>query len=886
MRFITTPSHYAYYLTAAFLALLLPVVAGAYTVTGDGCFERAAGVMRLTEPTCTLTVSADAVEQVSFSFENVDPESVEVTSDDVILTTARTSTALETSFTLADIASVTIAPWYEVTDDLWFVAMSDNQASGTVEVNPIFEDMLPLISAINPVFITNAGDLVQGSNDDDTLHDMFAAVLTTLEETTVPMFPTPGNHDHSDGLEIYADYFGEPDYSYDVGPARLIALSSSGSTSRGTVTTDQQAWLTTELTATELQSIVYFHHPLSVPSWGKSTCCFEDMTERDDLAATLEANGVDQAINGHSQGYDWRLLTAGDVSSLEVGLYQLISGGGGGNIAQPDGDYHFTLVHVTPTTIDHTVFELSDTSLVLDEDDNDGQSDQATITVEYSGAEHLPYIRFKFKLADHDASYLVDNGFGSYLPYQSHTYGDERIILATGAQNTGHSPRIYTATVATTLHTGTDQTVNADGYVTFEVAPEVSATDTGIAVYPDQLTTVVTDLTVLDDGYSWSELPATPTVDTRYQLTNSKPGTVVRVTVDGALVKRVIIDEAGEGTFTLTNNTDQRAVVVQYTPAVAPAEIITVPANAGGAQVRFFDGTGKNTNNFFAYLDVVGGYQLSYGHFLDWSDIDLLITQPDLSVVGLFSGGALVDTVDSIGEVHTADVQGSFYSELMVEQSGKLRTYRLFRSTLKLMAIDTLSIPISRLDDWEIIDGQLVVVLRSAQRARIRVYQWNNGWVLQQQRSIARHGNTAFVAQLNDTIAVVTDRISIYDLDLNRLAHKRLVSRAVVDQVLSGHFTPGIFDTLFLLQRGSIYPYQSRSSNRLAALPKIKAAASIISPVQLSDRSYQSLVTSSVATPPYLSLYHYDRTTKALRLRYQWSAYGDTFPGGATLALP
>ena len=162
MRFITTPGHHSYYLAGIFLALTLPAVAGAYTVTGDGCFERETGVVRLTEPTCTLTVSADAVEEVSFSFENVDPDSVEITSDDLTLITERTSTALATSFTLAGTATVIITPWYEIGDDLWFVAMSDNQASGTVETNPIFEDMLPLISAINPVFITNAGDLVRG----------------------------------------------------------------------------------------------------------------------------------------------------------------------------------------------------------------------------------------------------------------------------------------------------------------------------------------------------------------------------------------------------------------------------------------------------------------------------------------------------------------------------------------------------------------------------------------------------------------------------------------------------------------------------------------------------------------------------------------------------
>ncbi|MBI4406890.1 MAG: metallophosphoesterase [Candidatus Kerfeldbacteria bacterium] len=886
MRFTTITSYYPYYLAGLFLALTLPVMADAYTVSGDGCFERAAGIIRLTEPTCTLAISVDTTEQVSLSFENVDPESVEVTSDDVVLTTTRTSTTLATSFTIATTATLTIAPWYEVSDDLWFVAMSDNQASGTVETNPIFEDMLPLISAINPVFITNAGDLIQGSSDDDTAHDMFMAVLATLEETTVPMFPTPGNHDHNSDLGIYESYFGEADYSYDYGPAHLIALSSSGSTSRGTVTTDQQAWLATELANTALQSIVYFHHPLSVPSWGKSTCCFEDTTERDDLAATLEAGGVDQVINGHSQGYDWRLLSTDDVSSLVVGLYQLISGGGGGNIAQPDGDYHFTLVHVTPTAVDHTVFELSDTNLVLDEKDNDGQSDQATITVEYSGAEHLPYIRFKFKLLDHDASYLVDDGFGSYLPHQSHVYGSERVLLATGSQNTGLSDRTYTAKVATTLHTGTDQTINSNGYVTFETAPEVSATDTGLSVYPDQLSTRITDLAQLDDGYSWSELPATQTVDTRYQLTNITPGWVGQVTVAGVLTKRLIIDEAGEGTFTLTNDAEQRDVVVQFTPAVALDEIFTLPASLGGAQVRVFNGRGANTNNWFAYDDVVGGYGLSYGHFTDLSAFDLLITRPDVAVVGLFSAESLVDSVTSTGAVHAADVRGTHYDELIVEQANTLRTYRLSFNQGQLIPLDSVRVPAHRLLDWAIVADQLVVALRSGQRASLHVYQWDDGWVRQQQRSIARHGRSVRLTQLNDTVAVVTDRMTIYDLQLNRLAHKRLRSAATVDQVLSGRFTPGVFDTIFLLQRGTIYPYVSRLNNRLVALPKIKAAASIISPVQLSDRSYQSLITSSVSTPPYLSLYHYDRSTKALRLRYQWSAYGDTFPGSATLALP
>ncbi len=169
MRLTTTSSRYSYYLTAGSLIWLLPVAALAFTVSGDGCFQRTDNVIRATAPTCVLTFTPDETDNtIDLTVENIDPDVVTASAvgDDL---TIDYNTAVTITGPLTETTVVTITPWYSITDDLWFIALSDNQAHGTVEANPIFEDMLPTINAINPPFITNSGDLVQGSDNDDTL---------------------------------------------------------------------------------------------------------------------------------------------------------------------------------------------------------------------------------------------------------------------------------------------------------------------------------------------------------------------------------------------------------------------------------------------------------------------------------------------------------------------------------------------------------------------------------------------------------------------------------------------------------------------------------------------------------------------------------------------
>ena len=93
----------------------------------------------------------------------------------------------------------------------------------------------------------------------------------------------------------------------------------------------------------------------------------------------------------------------------------------------------------------------------------------------------LPYLRLKFKLDGNIPQYLIVNAAGEYLPSIRHDFEEDAVLFVETSVSAG-TTTMFSAQPATTLHTGTDQIINADGYVTFTTAPEVSETDTGIAV--------------------------------------------------------------------------------------------------------------------------------------------------------------------------------------------------------------------------------------------------------------------------------------------------------------------------------------------------------------------------------------------------------------------
>jgi hypothetical protein len=837
--------------------------------------------MRVTEPTCNFTLSPDTdSETISLTIENVDSDEIVITSTGDQLTTSYDTPTTITGL-LTTTTTVTISNWYDPSSDLWFVSLSDNQARGTVESNPVFEDMLPMINRINPSFMTNSGDLVNGADDEDTLNEMFTAVLTSLEDSTVPMYPTPGNHDYLHGLDTYATYFGEPDYSYDYGPARLIALSTAGNTSRGTTNDEQLSWLHTLLTDTSLQTIVYFHHPLSPPSWAKSTCCFEDETERSALAEELDSDQVDFVLNGHSQGYEFKFVTGTDISSVITGFQQMITGSAGGNVAQPDGDYLFTLVHVTPTGVDHDVLELGDTNLAFDETNNNGRSDLAIITSEYSGAIDLPFLRLKFKLkSDPDADYLISDAAGNYLPFQSHDYGDYTVLLAPTDQ-TMNTTVDYTGQVASTLHVGTNQTANDQGHVQFVSTPTSTSADTHIQLTTSKRTATVSDLVSTDDGYSWIETPAARSVDSTYHISNLTTGTIVKVYLDGKLVDRVVAnDHAIE--FTLDDNARSRQIEVTITDPSVLAEIAVIPGSDGSAQLRLFEADGTNLGNWFAYSNYSGGFKASYGNVRSADSTDFLITRPDQKL-GLFSeAGELQDLIRSDGDLHAGNVQGNSKEELLVEQGKRLRTYRWSNTKEQLLPLDSLRV--SQLESWTLWNNQLVLAYRTnPHHVSLRRYRWENGWQLAKRKTI-RAEQTVQMTQLNDDLLVVTNQLAIYNRKLTRTSRYAL-AQSNYEQVTVGSFTNNAHDTVCLLKDGIVYPLVSRSSGAFKALDPIRGNLHMMAAAQFSDRDHQSLIVTSNGPAATVAMYHYDDEANQLTLRSQFSAYGSTFPGSANLAI-
>ncbi|HBY74234.1 MAG TPA: hypothetical protein DEG44_06140, partial [Candidatus Kerfeldbacteria bacterium] len=635
---------------------------------------------------------------------------------------------------------------------------------------------------------------------------------------------------------------------------------------------DQLDWVAQELSTTDKQTIAYFHHPLSVPSWGKSTCCFEDDTERDNLAAVLEAGGVDHVINGHSQGYDWRWLTTSDVASLQEGLYQLISGGGGGNIAQPDGAYHFTLVHVTPDAITHQVFELEDTDIVVDENKAGDE-----VTVEYDGVADLPYLRLKFKLDNDISQHLIADAEGNYLEYQAHSFADYSVVFVNVAVSRGTTT--FTALPANTIHTGISQTVDTTGYITFTTAPTTVATNTAMTVLPSKLTTTISAVTQTDNGYTWLEQPASRSINTTYSLGDLTAEADVRVYVNDELFTRGRSDADGTFNFTYTPNKIERnfSVVVQS----ELTDVITVPTDSGTAHVRTFTTAGENIGNFFSANQRMGSFRLGYSNITNESELALLVTERETGRLFLHSSdGKKLDTISISNKV------SSTANRLMVDQGNGIRTYRWSNKKQQLQAIDRWQLP-SPLVDWTLVDNDIVAVIKRSSAQRPPRYI-----LMTAQRTKRLPKNITDVHILScrcqttaATVTMVTWRtnnrryISSYSSDLVRLSYKTIRLSGDIEQWIAGHPTDRLLDTVIMVSDGTAYLLQAKGSGKLKRLPNVTA-------VDRVGIVNDQLVVTTNERPSQVIVYDYNNLLDVFELDESFYPYGETFTGGVTLALP
>ncbi|EKD79304.1 MAG: hypothetical protein ACD_41C00105G0001, partial [uncultured bacterium] len=524
-------------------------------------------------------------------------------------------------------------------------------------------------------------------------------------------------------------------------------------------------------------------------------------------------------------------------------------------IAQPDGDYHFTLVHVTPSAITHQVFTVSDTNIVVDENKAGDE-----VTVEYDGVADLPYFRLKFELDKTIPQYLIAHESGDYLPFIQHDFENYRVVFA----ETSVSPGVttFTALPANTIHTGISQVVDTTGYITFSSTPTNVSTNTGIQVMPNSLNTTISELAVTSRGYTWLEQPASQLVDTAYTLVDLSPQADVLVFVNEVLYARGQSTGAGQFEFIYTDDQSDRRFTVISRSAVT--NLVTVPTDSGTAHVRTFSLAGQNVGNFFSANNRTGRFQLGY------SPLGLAVTELNTERLFLHNvAGDKLATVSSTGETH------STANRLLVEQGNSIRTYRWSKAKQRLLATRRWKLT-SQLIDWTVVnDTAIAVVLK------------NNRYTLvtdTQSRSLPRHiTNVRITSCLCQTDSqslplVVWQKnnrtyFSQYTADLVKDTTKTIRLSGDIKQIVTGHVTDRTLDTVIVVMNDAAYLWQVKVSGRFKRLQTM-------SDVDQVGLVGDQLVTTTATRPTQVHVYE---NTNLVKVFYP---YGETFTGGVTLALP
>lgn len=210
--------------------------------------------------------------------------------------------------------------------------------------------------------IVHTGDVVYpaGAREDyaEGFFQPFAALIST-----VPMFPTLGNHDlKTENGAPFLETFFVPNnghaqdgrsYSFDWGCVHFVCLDVvSAPTTAGD---EQLTWLQKDLAAsTAAWNVVFFHVPVYSPLRKDS----EPLITH--LAPILEEAGVDLVLQGHDHAYS-RFLPRGKTNYV-------VSGGGGKSLykvgdrpelAYSESVFHFVEVKAVPGQLTLHAIDLS-----------------------------------------------------------------------------------------------------------------------------------------------------------------------------------------------------------------------------------------------------------------------------------------------------------------------------------------------------------------------------------------------------------------------------------------------------------------------------------------------------------------------------------------------
>lgn len=149
-----------------------------------------------------------------------------------------------------------------------FVVLGDAQFDDP----PAFNRIIDQVRRLNPAFVIQVGDLIEGYNSDLTVIEAewqrFAAQIAPLGD--IRYYPVPGNHDlygsnkrPDRNLErMFEERWGPLHYSFTYKDALFIALNSDGSAGSNRIDDDQFDWLQATLRNSQAtHKFVFMHRP-------------------------------------------------------------------------------------------------------------------------------------------------------------------------------------------------------------------------------------------------------------------------------------------------------------------------------------------------------------------------------------------------------------------------------------------------------------------------------------------------------------------------------------------------------------------------------------------------------------------------------------------------
>jgi 3',5'-cyclic AMP phosphodiesterase CpdA len=204
---------------------------------------------------------------------------------------------------------------------LEFVVLGDSQGyQGGIQ------ETTTALKSFSPDFLFHCGDLTPFGLD-----TQYREVSRALDNSSVPVFTTAGNHDvRMDGGSRYMDWFGSSTYSFESKSVHFSIFN----TSKTTISESEFQWLVDDLnTTSKALKVVFTHIPPFDPRPGRNHTLPETIASR--LMTLFEQTGVDYVFSGHIHMFNKTNIN---------GVTYIITGGAGMSLAAPEeigGIHHF-----------------------------------------------------------------------------------------------------------------------------------------------------------------------------------------------------------------------------------------------------------------------------------------------------------------------------------------------------------------------------------------------------------------------------------------------------------------------------------------------------------------------------------------------------------------